>query len=125
MFRVLADNVGVSRFAIVLVVVAGCARVKDGASCGEAAGRFFKLASEDLASATADDTTRRQVRDQLPAMRDALDLACKDGKWARPVRDCIATATDHAAIEGCERSLTDLQKAALDRSARGETPKTP
>ena len=126
MIRGLADNVGVSRFAaIVIALAAGCGRAGDGASCGEVSGRFFKLASDSLATATVDDLTRRQVRDQLPAMRDALDLACKDGKWERPVRDCIAKAADHIEIDSCERALTDAQRTALERSARGDATKTP
>ena len=121
MFRALADNVGVVRFAMLAFVIAGCGHARDGASCGEAAGQVFKLASAAVGS--NDATTARQVRDQLPAMRDAFDTACKDGKWERPVRDCIARAADPAAIESCEHSLTEIQRAALDRSARGQEPK--
>lgn len=124
MFRARADNHGVRTTFLLAAAIgctlASCARAKDGASCGEAAGRFFAIASAEIAAAPLDDTTRRRARDQLPAMRDALDAQCKEQAWSKTIRGCLAQAADHVAIQTCERDLTDAQKAALDRSTRGE-----
>ena len=54
-------------------------------------------------------------------MRDALAIASKDGEWSPAVRSCMVKATDHVAFAACEQQLTDSQRAALDRAARGDT----
>ncbi|MCX5744907.1 MAG: hypothetical protein NT062_20655 [Proteobacteria bacterium] len=111
------------RALVIVVALAGCKPASDGAPCGAVGGQFFKIATDELAAAKdLDATRRRQVHDQLPAMRDSLDTACSDGKWSRPVRDCLAKATDHAGIEACELQLTDAQRVALDKSTRGVDP---
>jgi hypothetical protein len=107
------------RFVVVLVLVAGCHKA-DAPSCGQVAGQFYTIATDDLAKATVDPATRRAVVDQLPAMRDALVVACDDGKWSAAARTCMATAKDHVALQACEQQLTDDQRRALDRAARGE-----
>lgn len=119
------------RPAAVLVMLAGLAglgglgacrgHAGGGAPCGKVAGRFLQIAREDAAQATLDAATRRAVDEQLPAMRDALAKACSDGEWPAPVRDCMARAADHVALEACEAQLADPQRQALDRAARGET----
>jgi hypothetical protein len=112
------------RSLVVALLILGACRAKsnDGAPCGTVAGRFFTIAHEDLARATIDPATRRAVTDQLPAMRDSLVTACADGKWSGQVRDCLVNAATHVAFEACEQQLTDDQRRALDRAARGETP---
>jgi hypothetical protein len=105
-----------------LIVLAGgaCGRRGDGAaSCPVVGGHMFLLARDALATATVDDETRRQVADQLPAMRDALAQVCADDHWAGSVRDCMSRAPDHAAFVACEQALTDAQRAGLDRAAAG------
>jgi hypothetical protein len=99
----------------------GCRGGSNDATCGTVASRLFAIAREDLAKASVDPATRRAVADQLPAMRDALVQACSDGGWAAPVRNCMASATDHAGMQACQQQLTDDQRRALDRAARGET----
>jgi hypothetical protein len=107
---------------MLLALLAACrAKSGDGAPCSTVAGRFFTLARADLDKQQVDDTLRRQVLAQLPAMRDALDQACGEGAWSAAVRDCMVKADDHVALEACERQLTDAQRAALDGAARGET----
>ena len=85
--------------------------------CGVAAARLFTLARDALAATSVDDATRRQVADQLPAMRDALAEVCARDHWAPAIRACLAHAPDHAAFQACEKDLTDAQRASLDRSA--------
>jgi hypothetical protein len=112
-----------SSFALIWLAAAGCHRsAGDAPPCGAVAGRFFALAYDELGSAAVDATIRREVTDQLPAMRDALTQLCSDGKWSGAVRSCLAGAGDHAAFEACERQLTDPQRAALAAAADGKTP---
>lgn len=101
------------------LIAAACRGKADAPPCGTVAGQFFRLANEDLAKATVDDQARRAVIEQLPAMRDALAIACSDGAWSAAVRTCMAAATDHAAFQACEQQLTDDQRKALDRAALG------
>ncbi|HEV7559793.1 MAG TPA: hypothetical protein VGO00_30155 [Kofleriaceae bacterium] len=91
------------------------------APCGVAAGTFFTIAKGELDKATVDDATRRAVSEQLPAMRDSLENACRDDGWSAAVRNCLARCTDHVAVEECERQLTEPQRAGLDRAARGDS----
>ena len=129
------------RLALLVVLAACRAKAGDGPPCSAVAGRFFMLAHTELDKAQVersgsagprsaaegqrgepiDDTLRRAVADQLPAMRDSLDQICGEGKWSAAVRDCMVKAEDRVALEACERQLTDDQRAALDRSTRGET----
>ena len=103
---------------VVLVVLAPACRGKSAVpSCGVVAGQFFRLASEDLATATVDEPTHRAVADQLPAMRDALSQTCTEHKWAAAVRSCMASAQAHPAFQACESQLTDAQRKALDQVA--------
>jgi hypothetical protein len=107
---------------VLLVMLAAChGKAGDGPPCSAVASRYFLLAHGELDKAQVDDTLRRQVADQLPAMRDALDKICSDGDWSAQVRDCMSRAEDHVALEACERQLTDDQRAALDRAAAGVT----
>lgn len=82
---------------------------------------MFTVAREDLGSAAVDPATRRAVADQLPAMRDSLTQICTDGKWSTQVRNCMANAADHVALQACQQQLTDEQRRALDLAARGVT----
>jgi hypothetical protein len=113
------------RRALLVVLVASFAacnrKPKDEAPCGTVAGRLFTLATDDLGKATVEPVTRRRVADQLPAMRDALTQLCTDGHWSAAARNCMANAVDHAAFQTCQQQLTDDQRKALDRHARGET----
>ncbi|HTL38181.1 MAG TPA: hypothetical protein VL326_33860 [Kofleriaceae bacterium] len=85
------------------------------------ASHTFALAREDLGSAAVDPATRRAVADQLPAMRDSLTQICTDGKWSTQVRNCMANAGDHLALQACQQQLTDEQRRALEVAARGVT----
>jgi hypothetical protein len=110
------------RAALLVIVLAtgACGHAGDPApACTAVAGRMFQIARDALGSATVDDATRRQVSDQLPAMRDALAEVCAHDNWAPSVRACLASAADHAAFEACEQALTDAQRAGLDRAAAG------
>jgi hypothetical protein len=107
---------------LVVAALAACSRSGDGApSCSGVAARFFQIARTELGSAEVDDATRREVADQLPAMRDALTTACSDGDWPAAVRSCLVDATDHAAFVTCEIALGSAGRAALDKASRGET----
>ncbi len=111
-------------FAVLLacLVIAACNRKpKEEAPCGTVAARLFTIATDDLGKATVEAATRRAVADQLPAMRDALTQLCTDGHWSAAARNCMANASDHAAFQTCQQQLTDDQRKALDRGARGET----
>ena len=105
-----------------LLVATGC-RGGDGggASCGQVGATFQAMAGAEVAAAKIDDATRRAVADQLPAMRDALVAVCKDGAWTAQVRDCMARAPDHAALQACEAGLTDDQRRAIDKATRGDS----
>jgi hypothetical protein len=54
-------------------------------------------------------------------MRDSLATACSDSQWTEQVRRCLHAAGDHVGLETCEQALTEAQRRALDRAARGET----
>lgn len=111
------------RLAIAWLAAAGCHGTSGGgASCQGVANRLFVIAQQDLGSATVDDELRRQVHDQLPAIRDALAETCRAGNWSAAVRDCLADAGDHEAFQACEQQLTDDQRRALDAAASGARP---
>ena len=96
--------------------------------CSAVAARFLDIARTDLSRAMQggiDDTTRRAVEDQLPAMRDSLAQACADGRWSAAVRSCLVAASDHVGFEACEQQLTDDQRRDLDRANRGATGSAP
>jgi hypothetical protein len=105
--------------ALLFALAASCRGGTTDAPCGTAAGRFYMIAKADLDK--VDDETRRAVEDQLPAMRDALDRACREDDWTSRVRNCLANAPNHQAFEDCERGLTEAQRNGLERTARGET----
>lgn len=98
-----------------MIVLAAC-RSKEGAPPCEAVGaKFIALANFDLAKVNLDDETRRNITDQLPAMRDSLVNACKDSSWEPAVRTCLVAALDHEAFEKCQRDLTPAQRDRLER----------
>jgi hypothetical protein len=109
------------RVLLVLLVLAGCGRKTDDATCGAVATRLFTMAREDLSKATVEPATRRAVADQLPAMRDSLTQVCTAGKWSTQVRNCMVTAGDPVALQACQQQLTDEQRRALEAAALGET----
>jgi len=107
---------------VVCLALAACrGKGDEAATCGTVASRFFTLTRDALGSATVDPATRREVSDQLPAMRDALGQLCSEGKWSVQIRNCLVQATDHAAFEACEQQLTDAQRNALQAAADGKT----
>lgn len=105
----------------VLASTAACKRTADTAPpCDAVGATFLVLAKDDLARKQPDEALRRSVEDQLPAMRDSIVFACSETAWSAAVRTCLVAATDHHAFEACEQQLTDAQRTALARSARGE-----
>lgn len=92
--------------------------------CAAVGAKFLALAKDALGgsplAAQPDDTLRRAVLDQLPAMRDSIVTACTESRWSGAVRTCLVEANDHVAFEACEAQLDDEQRQALDRAARGE-----
>ena len=109
----------VGSIAVILAAGLACRGSGDDAPpCSAVAARFLDLAKYDLAQAKVDETTAREVTDQLPAMRDALAQACNDGKWSPAIRRCLVHAGDHVSFEGCEQQLTDEQRRDLDRANR-------
>lgn len=108
-----------------LVGLVACGRDSNAApSCGAVAAKFLMLATESLdharATGTLDDAGRRAVLSQLPAMRDSIATACTDTQWTEQVRRCLHAANDHVGFETCQRELTENQRRALDRGARGQ-----
>jgi len=97
---------------LLLVAIAACHK-GEGASCGQVGQQFQAIALTELGAAKTDDATRRTVTDQLPALRDSLVAFCKDDAWSVQVRDCMAKAGDHAALQACEAQLTDEQRKAI------------
>ncbi len=104
------------RFALV-VVLAACHAKSDVPSCEAVGGQFYRIATDDLRGASVDAKTQRMVKDQLPAMRDELVIACKDTQWAPAVRTCMGSAANNNAFTVCETQLTSPQRSALDRGA--------
>lgn len=106
-----------------MMLVAACREPsREGTPCTAVATRVFALAEADLGSATVAPATRSLVEAQLPAMRDALARACREGGWSPSVRECMVQAPDHAAFQACAQNLTDDQRRAIDQTARGVTP---
>jgi hypothetical protein len=110
------------RFSLILIAaLAGCSRGGgDGPACGAVGAKLMALAKDDLEHNGVDEATRRAVEAQLPAMRDSIVRVCADGKWTGAVRACLVGANDRVAFEACEQQLTDAQRQALDKAARGE-----
>ncbi len=106
---------------LALVLLAACHGGGARDSCESVAANFQTLARGELDAAKVDDATRRAVADQIPAMRDSLVGVCKDGKWSTQVRECMAKAADHVALQACEAALTDDQRRAIDKAASGQT----
>ena len=108
---------------LLVLLVAACREPsREGTPCSAVATRAFALAQGDLGSAAVDPSTRALVERQLPALRDALGQACREGGWSPAVRECMVQAPDHAAFQACAQRLTDDQRRAFDQAARGETP---
>jgi hypothetical protein len=111
------------RMLFVLGALAGCSRgASDGPACGAVGAKFMALAKDDLEhkGTSIDEAMRRAVEAQLPAMRDSIVHVCTDSAWSGGVRKCLVDANDRAGFEACEQQLTDPQRQALDRAARGE-----
>jgi len=108
------------RALVVVIALAGCRERSAGTPCAAVAGHYYAIARDALAAAKPPDELRRDVADQLPALRDTLQQACEDGAWSAAIRDCMILAPDHAALQTCERDLTEDQQRGLDRAARGE-----
>lgn len=104
----------------------GCNRGASDADppCSAGAAKFLEIAKRDLEAAHVDEATSRAVKDQLPAMRDALAAVCTEGKWSAATRRCLVHANDHTDFETCEQQLTDAQRSDLDRATRA-TPGAP
>ncbi|MBA3463457.1 MAG: hypothetical protein H0T46_26110 [Deltaproteobacteria bacterium] len=108
-------------FLAVLASATACKRSSDGPACGAVGAKFMALAKDDLEHKKADEAIHRAVEAQLPAMRDSIVHVCTDSKWTAAVRKCLVDANDRVAFEACEQQLTDEQRQALDKSARGES----
>ena len=123
-----AENSRMVRCAVLAVLVGAVACRGGGGDaappCGAVAARFVDVARHELATAKVDEATARTVADQLPAMRDSLDRACSEGRWAAATRKCLVQASDHVGFETCQQQLTDEQRRDLDRATRG-APETP
>jgi hypothetical protein len=89
------------------------------APCATVAARFLTIAEDQLAAATVDEPARRRTAAQLPPLRDALAAACEAGGWPAAVRDCLANATERAALAACTRQLTPAQAGGLERAVPG------
>jgi hypothetical protein len=105
---------------VAVLASAACNRSSDGPACGAVGAKFMALAKDDLEHKKVDETMRRAVEAQLPAMRDSIVHVCTDSKWTAAVRKCLVDANDRVAFEACQQQLTDAQRQALDKSARGE-----
>ena len=99
----------------VLLALAACRGNSGAPSCEAVGAKFVSLAKLDLDATKLDDDTRRNITDQLPAMRDSLVNACKDSRWDPAVRTCLLGALDHVAFESCQRDLTPAQRDRLER----------
>ena len=106
--------------ALVLIVLFGCGNSKGAPPCAAVGAKLVVLAQADLDKATLDETTRRLVLDQLPAMRDTLVNVCSETQWEPSVRTCMVEATDHAGFEACECALNSTQREALERGLPDE-----
>lgn len=106
--------------ALLLVALLGCGQGKGAPPCSAVGAKLVVLAQGELDKATLDETTRRLVLDQLPAMRDTLVNVCTETKWEPSVRTCMVDATDHAGFEACEGALNSTQRDALERGLPDE-----
>jgi hypothetical protein len=105
-----------SRAALVcLLLLAACGKhKKDGSTCEEGGTAFLALSHKELDTASVDSKTRDTVESHVPAMRDSMVRACKEGHWAVEARRCFASAADDAAMESCYQMLTADQQAVLE-----------
>ena len=115
-----------TRFAVVLVLVAGCggggapkSPTGPGVGTGETADPIPKTKGPDcaivadrLATVAHADTPDRQTE-----ARDKLRTRCADDKWSDEARSCFATVETDDEIDGCGKLLTDAQRAQLDLPA--------
>jgi hypothetical protein len=111
-----------TRFAVVLLLVAGCGggapktSTGPGVGNGETADPIPKTKGPDcavvadrLATVAHADTPDRQAE-----ARDKLRTRCADDKWSDEARSCFATVETDDEIDGCGKLLTDAQRAQLD-----------
>ncbi len=96
-----------------------------GGDCGAVAARLLAIAQAQVeAELTGADATTRQTAEQmvgpmLAQLREQVQSACQAQNWPAELRDCVLTAADMAALQGCERFATDemRQQAAAASSA--------
>ena len=98
-----------------MLALAACRGNSATPACEAVGAKFVAIAKFELETAKVDAGTRRNIGDQLPAMRDSLVNACKDSKWEPAVRTCLVNAIDHVAFENCQRDLTPVQRDRLER----------
>ena len=98
-----------------MLALAACRGNSAAPSCEAVGAKLVALAKFELETAKIDADARRNIDDQLPAMRDSLVNACKDSTWEPAVRTCLVNAIDHVAFEKCQRDLTSAQRDRLER----------
>lgn len=54
-----------------------------------------------------------ETPDLQPEARDKLRTRCADDTWSDEARNCFAAVETDAEIDGCNKLLTDAQRAAL------------
>jgi hypothetical protein len=110
-----------SRIAIALLFSSlasgACKGKKDGPSCDDVGTAFLAISHRQLDDAPKDQldsATKATVESHLPAMRDSMVLACKEGKWSAESRGCFTGAGDPKSMESCYETLSPEQQKVLD-----------
>ena len=94
-------------------------RAHDGATCEEVGARFVDLARRQLEAAReAGDVgadAHGAVASHVPAMRDTMVRACKEGSWSADTRGCFAKAESDTQMTTCYASMPADQRAKLEK----------
>lgn len=105
-----------------LAALSACKRQHDEAPCSAVANRVLAIAQAETQAAKVDEAQRQRAALQLPALRDSADASCALGNWTLEMRRCMTAAADGAALQACQRHLSDEQRAALARAAAVTSP---
>lgn len=111
-----------TRFAVLLLVVAACGGGTPKSSSGPATvgngevadpipmtkGPDCSIVADRLATVAHADTPDRQAE-----ARDMLRTRCAEDKWSDAARNCFSTVETDDEIDGCHKLLTDAQRAKL------------
>lgn len=122
--RCLCDDPVVIR-AVVLAVVAACARGPGPVAAPPPAGPTCAAAAEHMVDEMAAANDPRPPDDVLNGLIDLIRVRCEQDRWSSEAVACLSRIKSAADADQCGTLLTDAQQAALvrDQDAKAARPK--